>query len=113
MVLQFLFTMGLAWFLACAGVAIRDLRHLLGVALTLWMFLTPIVYPAEMVPPRFRWVLALNPLSYVVQAYRDVVLERRLPAALDVVVLSVVALTVFAAGHAVFRYTKHLLADLL
>ncbi len=44
MVLQFLFTMGLAWFLACAGVAFRDLRHLLGVALTLWMFLTPIVY---------------------------------------------------------------------
>lgn len=113
MVFQFLFTMGLAWFLACAGVAVRDLRHLLGVALTLWMFLTPIVYPAEMVPPRFRWVLAVNPLSYLVQAYRDVVLERRLPPAADVAVLAAISVAVFAAGHAVFRYTKHVLADLV
>ena len=47
----------------------RDVRQAVGLALTLWMFLTPIVYPASMVPDRFKWVLAVNPMSYLVEAY--------------------------------------------
>jgi len=111
--LQFLFTMGVAWFLACVGVAVRDVRHVLGVLLTLWMFLTPIVYPADMVPARFRWVLALNPLYYLVEAYRDVVLGHRLPPPSHVAVLAGVAVVVFVAGYATFRYSRHVFADLL
>lgn len=112
-VLQFMFTMGIAWFVACAGVAIRDVRHLLGVALTLWMFLTPVVYPADMVPARFRWVLAVNPLYYVVQAYRDIVLGHQAPQLSHLAVLAAMALASFVAGYAAFRYLKHLFADML
>lgn len=111
--LQFLFTMGVAWFLACAGVAIRDVRHILGLVLTLWMFLTPVVYPAEMVPVRFRWLLTLNPMYYVVQAYRDVVLEQRLPELSHLATLAVMGLAAFVGGYAVFRHSKHVFADIL
>lgn len=111
--LQFLFTTGVGWVLACAGAAIRDVRQVLGLILTLWMFMTPVVYPAEMVPTRFRWVLVLNPLYYVVQAYRDIVLDQRLPQLSHMAVFAGIALVAFVAGHAVFRYFKYVVADLL
>jgi homopolymeric O-antigen transport system permease protein len=112
-VLQFLFTLGLGWFLASVTVFVRDVRHLLGLALTLWMFLTPILYPESLVPARFRWLLDVNPMRYVVGAYRSLVLEQRVPPASDVLTLAVVAVVVAVAGHTVFQRSKQVFADVL
>ena len=83
MALQFLFTAGIAWLLSTLAVYLRDVRQVVGLALTLWMFLTPIVYPASMVPARFQWLLALNPMTAIVDAYRGALLDDRLPALLS------------------------------
>jgi lipopolysaccharide transport system permease protein len=112
-VLQFLFTMGVAWLLASLNVFLRDIGQGLGLAMTLWMFLTPIFYPAEMVPAPFRWVLGLNPLHHVVQAYRDVVLEQRLPAPAHLGALALMALASYVLGYWVFRRSKHAFVDVL
>lgn len=111
--LQFLFTAGLAWLLAAVAVFIRDARHVVGLGLTLWMFLTPIVYPASMVPDRYRWVLAINPMAYVVDAYRGTVLDGRLPAPASVGVLAAIAIAAFVAGYWLFTRAKRSFADLL
>lgn len=111
--LQFLFTMGLGWFFASINVFLRDVGQLLGLGMTLWMFLTPIFYPAEMVPERFRWVLDLNPMYYLVQAYRDVVLDQRFPALPHVVALAAIAMATFILGHWFFRRSKHAFVDVL
>jgi len=71
----FFLTVGIGWILASLTVFVRDVRQLLGLALTLWMFLTPVVYPPAMVPAAFQWILDVNPMYYVVQGYRDLVLE--------------------------------------
>jgi len=111
--LQFLFTMGLAWLVASVNVFLRDVGQLLSLGLTLWMFLTPIFYPATMMPARFRWVAGLNPMYYVVEAYRDLVLEGRLPAPADVGVLAGMAGTTFVLGYWFFRRSKHAFVDVL
>jgi lipopolysaccharide transport system permease protein len=111
--LQFLFTMGVGWLLASLNVFLRDIRQLLGLVLTLWMFLTPIFYPADMMPLRFRWVLELNPMYYVIAAYRDVILEGRLPLAPQLLVLTVMAMTSFVIGHWFFRRSRHAFVDVL
>ncbi len=58
---------------------LRDISQLLGMLLTLLLFATPIFYPAEMVPERWRWVFEVNPFYYLVTAYREVLLEHRPP----------------------------------
>lgn len=112
-VLQALFTTGLAWLLAAVAVFIRDVRQLVGLGLTMWMFLTPIVYPASLVPERYQWVLAANPMSFVVEAYRAVVLDHRLPAGAPTLVFALIAVAVFIAGYWSFSRSKRAFADLL
>ena len=112
-VLQFLFTAGVAWLLASVAVFLRDARQVVGLALTLWMFLTPIMYSVELVPERFRWVLAVNPMTFVIDAYRASVLGASLPSLTAGVVFAAVALVVFIFGHWVFSRAKPAFADML
>ncbi|MGH7393187.1 MAG: ABC transporter permease [Candidatus Rokuibacteriota bacterium] len=111
--LQLLFTLGLAWLLASVSVLVRDLRHVVGLALTVGMFLTPIMYPPALVPEPFRWVLDLNPMFHVVQAYRDIVLDRMLPATRDLAILAVAAFIAATVGHHVFMRSKRWFVGLL
>ena len=113
MILQVLFTTGLAWLLAVFAVYLRDVRQVVGLGLTLWMFLTPIVYQAALVPPEYRWVLDLNPMTTIVAAYRGALLENRLPALEPLLVFAAVSMVVFIAGHWVFTRAKPAFADLL
>jgi ABC-type polysaccharide/polyol phosphate export permease len=111
--LQFIFTMGLAWALSSLNVFLRDVGQVLGLVMTCWMFLTPVFYPAELVPARARWLLELNPMYHVVQAYRDVVLERQPPGWASLAALTAIALGTFVLGHWLFRRSKHAFVDVL
>jgi lipopolysaccharide transport system permease protein len=113
MVLQFFFTTGAAWVLATLAVYLRDVRQVVGLALTLWMFLTPIVYPASMVPERYQWLLAINPMTTIVEAYRGALLENRWPETGPLLVFGVIAIAVFVLGYWLFTRSKRTFADLL
>ena len=111
--LQFVFMTGLAWLLATFAVYLRDVRQVVGLVLTLWMFLTPIVYPASLVPARYQWVLDVNPMTTIVDAYRAALLDDRMPALVPLALFAGVAFTVFVSGHWVFMRSKRTFADLL
>lgn len=112
-VLQFLFTAGVAWLLATLTVFVPDVRPAVGLGLTAWMFLTPIVYPAELIPAGLRWVLVVNPIAHLVDAYRGVVLEHRAPDAMSLTVFATIAVVVFLVGHWAFTRSKQTFPDLL
>jgi len=112
-VLQFLFTTGVAWLLATVAVFLRDARHFVGLGLTLWMFLTPIVYDVSLVPERFQWALTVNPIWYIVDAYRGAVLDDRLPSLAPLTVFAALAVLTFVSGHWAFCRSKHAFADRL
>lgn len=59
----FLFTYSLSFIFACFFVLFRDLKYLFSIAVQVWLYFTPILYPAEMIPEQFRWALYANPLS--------------------------------------------------
>lgn len=113
MACQVMFTLGLGWFLASLNVFLRDVGQVLGLGLTLWMLVTPIFYPPEMIPARFHALLAWNPLHHVVQGYRDVVLEHRVPDLFQLALLGGVALATFLAGHWFFRRSQRAFVDVL
>jgi lipopolysaccharide transport system permease protein len=81
---------GLAWVVAPLGLLIPDATYLVNLVTTIFMFVTPIAFTPEMVPARFRAVVWLNPLTYMIQAYRAVLIDR--------VPLGLLPFGVFAAG---------------
>ena len=56
--------------LAMANAALRDTGQLLGSALWIWFWVTPIVWSGDILPAKFHWLIAINPLAYLVQGYR-------------------------------------------
>ena len=76
---QFLVTIGLGWLMASLGVFIRDMPQINQLTLTTWMYLTPIFYPENIIPPKYLWVVNLNPMAPLVRSYRRILLEGRAP----------------------------------
>lgn len=105
--------LGTCWFLASLGVFVRDIAQAIGLVLNVWMYMTPIVYPASMVPENFRWLLALNPVAFLVEAYRAVILDGRLPDMATFMANAFLAFVVMALGYAWFARTKPAFADVL
>jgi lipopolysaccharide transport system permease protein len=71
-----LFTAAVGAWSAAMNVKYRDVRYALPFAIQMLMFLTPIIYPVSFVPARWRWALGLNPMSGIVQGFRDAVFGR-------------------------------------
>ncbi len=101
-----LFSVGVSLFLSAAAVSFRDLLHLYGVMTTAWMYLTPVIYPMEILEKAPRWVVFivnLNPLTAFIKIFRCVVLEGvTAPAILHIQSLAWCAVAL-AVGSLVFR----------
>ena len=112
-VFQLGFTLGMSYALSTLQVFFRDTAHLVGVVLPVWMFLTPLFYPEERVPERFRWVVDVNPMSHLVRMYRQTVLERQVFQAWDLLFFGGFAVAVFLGGYFLFTRNHWKLVDLV
>jgi lipopolysaccharide transport system permease protein len=108
-----LLTLGLSWLLASLGVFIRDISHLVMLALQVLMFVTPIFYAVEALPTAVRPLLYLNPLTAVVEDLRRVVLWGLLPDWPRLAIWAAVDGAVMVLGYAWFAMTKRAFADVL
>jgi lipopolysaccharide transport system permease protein len=66
-----LFALGFSVALSAINVKYRDVRYALPFLIQVWMFISPIIYPSTLVPDQWRWVLILNPLTGIIEAFRD------------------------------------------
>lgn len=78
--LLLLFCLGIGLLLASVAVYFRDVFHLYGVVLTALNYATPIFYPVNIVPDKYKFLIEYNPLAYYLQAFRDVVYNNQLPS---------------------------------
>jgi lipopolysaccharide transport system permease protein len=107
---QFLLIVGLGYLLCTANVHFRDVNHLVGVVLRHGFYLTPVFYARSMVPERFSWVLTINPMTHVIEAYRAVLIDGELPA-LAFWATAAVSAVLFVVGLAVFRRASGTFVD--
>jgi len=110
---QMLFTLGLAMLLATTQVYFKDTQHLLGPALMIWMFITPIFYPASLFPKQFSPLLMLNPLSHLIGIYRELVLNHVFPQWGSLVIFTTMAVTTFLLGAITFHRHSRRFPDLV
>lgn len=120
MVLLAMFAVGLAMMLAVLNVHFRDTQHFVSIVLQMWMYLTPIIYPIQLVQDasvRYgAWlydVYRLNPMERFVQVFRNLLYDNRLPALDDSLYCLGTAVIVFALGYLVFSRNEKKLAELL
>jgi lipopolysaccharide transport system permease protein len=110
---QTAFTLGLAWGIAVISVRARDLSEALPFLLSVWMFLSPVVYTRDMLPAAFAALLEWNPMTYLLEAYRAILLERKMPPVETTFLCFSMAAAVFLGGLLLFRMQKARLMDLL
>jgi lipopolysaccharide transport system permease protein len=108
----FLFTTGLSMLTAALNVRYRDVKYALPFVIQLGLFVTPVIYPMTLIPKKFQWIAALNPLSAIVDGFRACVFGRALNPALLGVSLGV-TLVIFVAGALYFRKTERAFADII
>jgi ABC-type polysaccharide/polyol phosphate export permease len=113
LLLQVAFTVGLAWIIAGITVFIRDLGPIVGMVLTVWLFLTPVFYPSSLVPDGWRIILRINPMYSVIETYRSLILRGQLPEIGDLAFLSLSAVVVCLVGYRVFTRLQPAFADVL
>jgi lipopolysaccharide transport system permease protein len=109
--LQVLFTLGVGLLLAPAQVFFRDTAQVLGMVLTGWFYLTPIVYPASAVPARLQPWIAANPLTPMVELYRQAFLRGSVRLVPGTAGLAVSAAVLVFAGSWLFRRLKIAFVD--
>ena len=109
---QLALLMGVVLLVASIDVFFRDLEHLVEVFLTLLFYITPILYPLELVPERWEPILQINPLTSLIEAWRDLFMNNALPG-LDLWPALLFTVVTVALGGAVFRRLEPGFADAL
>ena len=106
-------TMGLAWFLAAIGVYVRDIGQTIGIVTTVMLFLSPVFYPVSALPEQYRHLLNLNPLTFVIEEGRKVLLFGQLPDWGGWALYLAISLGVAWAGFWWFQKTRKGFADVV
>jgi lipopolysaccharide transport system permease protein len=101
-VIQLTLMAGIAWLTAAATVYFRDVRHIVGVGVTMLFYFTPVFYDLARLPGHYRSLLRVNPLTTIVDGYHSVVLGGRLPAQGWLAAVTLFSVAVAAAGLAFF-----------
>jgi lipopolysaccharide transport system permease protein len=110
-VLQLAFAAGLGLGASVLNVFFRDTAQIVGVLFQFWFWLTPLVYPAAVVPEWFSRWLVLNPLYHFTRIHQDLLLSGRLPGLGETVALSALAVLALSAGLIAFERLKRRIPD--
>lgn len=105
--------MGLSWFLSSMGTYLRDVQQIVPLLLTLMMFLSPIFFPMELVPERYRFLMFLNPLTLIIIQVRLVTIHGSWPDFDALGIYTVCSLVVMYAGYWWFCRTRKGFADVI
>jgi lipopolysaccharide transport system permease protein len=108
-----LLCLGLGWFLASLGVFVRDIGQIMGVIVQVLFFMTPIFYPIAAIPANLQIILYLNPLTFIVNQFRRVILWGQMPDWGEFVVMTLLMELVCMLGYIWFMKSKKTFADVI
>lgn len=103
---------GLAWMAGSIGVLVPDIVQVLNIVVMLLMFVSPIAFTPDMVPPQFAFAVRLNPVSYVVDVYRGVLISGHQVAAGSVAIFAAMSAAAFVLGAVLCARLKSVVVDL-
>lgn len=106
-------TSGVSWGLSALGVYLRDVGQIIVVLTTVLLFLSPVLYPVAALPAAYQPWLKLNPLTYIIEESRNVLLLGKFPQWDSLATAMLIALAIAAAGFWFFQKTRKGFADVI
>ena len=106
-------TLGLAWVLASLGVFLRDVGQTISIITLIMLFLSPVFYPLTALPHEYQILIMANPLTFIIEQTRQVLIWGRLPNWIGLGIYAMLATGVAWAGFAWFQKTRKGFADVL
>ena len=111
-ILMMLTASGVGMLLAALNAKYRDIGYTIPFLLQVWMFVSPVVYPASLVPEKYHLIYALNPMSGIIEGFRSVLLGSTFPAQM-LTVSALVSIGLFIIGLFYFKQTERYFADII
>jgi len=113
--LQVVFTAGMSLLFSCVTVFFRDINNILNILLMLWFYLTPVIYPLEMVPKKFYILCSMNPMAIIIHSYREILLRSTLPQFPPrLFIFSVLLIPItFAINYLIFSHYRQFFSEVV
>ncbi len=111
MLVEYLMALGIALISSSLTVYFRDLEHILAIIAMAWLYATPICYPEEMVPAEYLPIYRLNPVTPIVNAYRDVLYWGRTPDLRTLLLAVLIGLVTVVLGILIFGRLQRRFAE--
>ena len=109
--IEYLFSLGLALLLAAVEVYFRDIEHIISVLMMVWMYATPMFYSMDAIPEKFLSLFRLNPMLYIIGMYQQILYYKVAPEPLYLIKASVSAVVSLVAGWIVFAMLEKRFAE--
>ncbi|MCX7955604.1 MAG: ABC transporter permease [Patescibacteria group bacterium] len=109
--IQLIFTAGLSLFLSSFNLFYRDIQYLLNLIISMWFYLTPIIYPVEQFPEKYRFIFSINPMSVIINGYRQTVLGGGEPNYKSLISIFIFSLVFFMIAFLYFKKQEGKFAD--
>ncbi|OIQ07946.1 teichoic acid translocation permease protein TagG [Moorella thermoacetica] len=112
-VIQLIFTLGMAYIVAALNVLYRDVNQILGILLMLWMYMSPVLYTIEQVPLNFRKYFLFNPIGQLINMETSAVLGSGQVDSYALSITAAIAMGIYVVGLLVFRYLEPTFAEVM
>src|SRR4030042_4424215 len=111
--LTFMVAVGCGLWLSALNVEYRDFQYVIPFLVQIWMFATPVIYPVQLFPEKYRWLLSLNPMGGIIEAFRASTLGHQPINWNSLIISSAIGFTVFFTGMLYFRKVERSFADVI
>ncbi len=112
-ILMMLIASGIGMVLAALSAKYRDVSYMIPFLVQFWMFATPIVYPASMIPERYRMIYALNPMTGIIEGFRSAILGKVAFPIEMVLISTFISIGLFLIGLIYFKQVERYFADVI
>ena len=112
-IVEYMLALGMTLIFSALTVFFRDLMHIMGIIAMAWQFLTPVMYGEDMVPQQLLWIFHLNPMTSVINAYRDILYYQRAPKVTTLTEAVILGIVFLVGGELIFRRLQRNFADCL
>ncbi|MFR2571151.1 MAG: ABC transporter permease [Clostridia bacterium] len=111
LIVQYLLLIGISFIVSSVTVYFRDLQHFIGIALQLLFYATPIVYAPNTIPDEFQWILKFNPMTYIINGYRDIFYYKQMPDLVSMAIVLGVSIVICLIGYFIFNKLQRRFAE--
>lgn len=102
-IIQYIMLLGFTFILSAIEMYMRDIEHIVNFILSMAFYVTPILYTPDIFPENLAWVLKVNPMAYLVNAYRSIFFYQKMPDLIGLGVVSIFSIFLFTIGYLIFE----------